>query len=421
METVVSKKGTKFFINDALTYAEIARCPTCYQGLLMNARMIQGIFDDALDRQRFDRFCKQFNAQRNTDELIAALPDWYASGLRAITVGFQGGGPCFTLDNKTIDNNPFEADGLTMDAKYLQRMKSIIQAADQIGMAVIVSLFYGSQTRWLKDDLAVLAAVKTASNWLRDQQFTNVMIEVANEHDILEYRIHPILFTPNGMVSLIKTAQQESGGMMVGCSGTGGYFNQEIAQASDLIILHGNDQTRQRLYNCLQKAKAIQPARPIVINEDSQALSNMAICMDEGISWGYYNNMTKQEPPTDWRITKGEDEFFATRMALSLGLLEKEPPIKSQYYLQGLEHNATTQGRRWIRLACLFPERVNYVEFKRQGKPIGRSYDDPFVLNSTGSNWYQASFPDSIAAGEQWSATVFLTNGETIEVSTVAQ
>ena len=99
---------------------------------------IQGVFDDTVDPSRFNRFGRCFDAQMNTDALIAALPQWYRCGLRAFTVGFQGGGPCFTVPNDQIVNNPFSPDGLHMDETYLSRMAKLLNAADQLGMAVIV-------------------------------------------------------------------------------------------------------------------------------------------------------------------------------------------------------------------------------------------------------------------------------------------
>ena len=187
----------------------------------MNARMIQGVFDDKAEPERFQRFGKHFSPEQNTDDLIAALPQWYAHGLRAITVGFQGGGPCFTVDNNTIENNPYAADGSSLDSRYLSRMEKLIRAADDEGMVVIVSLFYGAQTRFLRDDKAVMQAVKTAANWLRDQEFTNVILEVANEHDIPDFRRHPILYTEEGMVTLLEIARRESGGLPVGVQRNG--------------------------------------------------------------------------------------------------------------------------------------------------------------------------------------------------------
>lgn len=412
MKTKLSIRGDRFFINDMPTYCEIPNCKPEYQGLLMNSRMIQGVFDDRQDASRFNRYGKQFDPDRNTEELVAALPEWYSHGLRAITVGFQGGGACFTIDNYTVQNSPYSNDGALLETAYRTRMKKIIDAADTLGMIVIVSLFYGAQTRFLEDDRAVMQAVKTAANWLRDEGFTNVIIEIANEHDITCYQLHPVLYTESGVVQLIEIAKRESGGLPVGCSGTGGYFDVSIAEASDVILIHGNDQSRQRFYNLIQKAKAIKPARPIVCNEDSQALSQMGVALHEGVSWGYYNNMTKQEPPVYWGITEGEDHFFALRLALALGIQTEQPPLEQQFYLQGLEPHMTYDGKRWIRLASLYPEAIDHVEFYRDGKLFATAYDDPFTIHYIG-NWLQQAVT-GIENGEEWCAKVVLVNGEEI-------
>ena len=76
--------NTKFLINGELTYSEYPDCPEENRGLLMNARFIQGIFDDKADASRFERFGRHFDPEENTASLIAALPAWYAHGLRAL-------------------------------------------------------------------------------------------------------------------------------------------------------------------------------------------------------------------------------------------------------------------------------------------------------------------------------------------------
>ena len=412
MKTVLTLEGNKFLINGKLVYSEIPRCPNEYHGLLMNARFIQGIFDDSIEKDRFNRFGKQFDADQSTDDCIASLQEWYDTGLRALTVGFQGGGPCFTIDSNTIDNNPFSPDGRTMDTEYLRRMKKIIDAADELGMVIIVSFFYGPQSRFLKDDNAVLEATKTASNWLRDQKFTNVIIEVANEHDIEAYKIHPILFNDAGIVQLIQIAQRESGNLPVGCSSTGAYFSESITNASDVVLIHGNNMSRQEFYNQIKKVKELQPGRPIVCNEDSQALSGMQVALDAGVSWGYYNNMTKQEPPVIWGITKGEDCFFATRLAESMGIKESTLALEDQFYLQGLEENMTYEGKRWVRLASLHPEKIMRVAFYRDDVLFDMAYTDPFTINYA-FNWYQAPLL-GIKKHEKWKAVITLTSGEII-------
>ncbi|MFI3207070.1 MAG: hypothetical protein R3Y33_07460 [Clostridia bacterium] len=417
MNTNLSIESTKFLINNKLTYSEIENCPKEYHGLLMNSRMIQGIFDDASDVTRFNRYGKEFSADKNTDEFIDSLQDWYNHGLRAVAVGFQGGGPCFTMDNHTIDNNPFSEDGLSMKQAYLDRMEKVILAADKIGMIVIVSYFYGAQTRFIKDDISIMNAVKTASNWLRDKKFTNVFIEIANEQDVGDFKIHPIVYTGKGMATLIEIAKRESGGMAVGCSSMGGCFNEDIANASDVILIHGNGQDNQKYYNLIQKAKAIKPERPILCNESSQALSQISVSLNEFVSWGYYNNMTKQEPPTYWEILDGEDKFFAYRICEYFGIETEKLEEKEQFYIQGLEKQMSYEDKRWIRLASLYPENIDYVEFFRDKNYVASAYCDPFMLNSVGSNWLQKEFSEKIENGELWSAKIHLRDKKIVEIS----
>jgi hypothetical protein len=412
-KTSLSIQGESFLINGQLTYSEIAGSNPNAHGLLMNARFIQGIFDDKADPGRFNRFGRDFDASQHTNNLIAALPEWYDMGLRAFTVGIQGGGPCFTTNNRTIDNNAFGEEGTSLDPAYANRLDRLIRGADAIGMAVIVSYFYGDQTLRLRDGKAVRKAVKTASNFLRDGGYDNVIIEIANEQDVPPFREHPLVYYPEGVAALIDLARQESGGMPVGCSGMGGSINREIAEASDVILIHGNGCTRQKLYNMIREVRSWGLNRPIVCNEDSQAVGQMEVTYQTYTSWGYYNNMTKQEPPADWGITKGEDEFFARRMAAGIGIEQPPLPVKDQYYLQGLEEEMTDGGQRWLRLASLFPESINYVEFFRNGELYYTSFDEPFPVHFQ-SNWKQGGV-DVQSPDEVWTAVIHLRNGETIE------
>ena len=95
-KTKVSIQDESFLINGQLTYSEIANSKPGAHGLLMNARFIQGIFDDKAQPGRYARFgYDQFDPADHTARLVEALPQWYDYGLRAFTVGLQGGGPCF--------------------------------------------------------------------------------------------------------------------------------------------------------------------------------------------------------------------------------------------------------------------------------------------------------------------------------------
>ena len=414
-KTVLSKSGDKFFINGKLIYSDIKGSNTAAHGLLMNARFIQGIFDDSNGRERYARFgFDYFDPVKNTEDLIAALPEWYKYGLRAFTVGFQGGGPCYTINNNEINNNPFGTDGSIIDTAYLTRMDKLLQEADETGMVVIVSFFYGSQAERIIDDLSIMQAVKTAANWLRAGGYQNVIIEIANEYTVTPFAKHPILYTPEGIITLMDIARRESGGMMVGCSDKGGGLTESIAKNSDVVLIHGNGQSRQALYNMICKAKEYNPSVPVVCNEDSQAISNMAVAFKTETSWGYYNNLTKQEPPARWGILEGEDKFFAYRMAMGIGIKIPEIPECDQYYLAGLEEHMTVAGQRWIRLASLYPERIDCVDFYRNGKHIYTGYNDPFSINYQ-SNWRQGS-TDNLPGKNVWEAKIYLINGQRTEL-----
>lgn len=411
-KTIVEVRGENFYINGKLTYSEIEGSNPSSHGLLMNARFIQGIFDDKADRSRFARFGHDvYDPMKNTENLIAALPEWYSYGLRAFTVGFQGGGPVFTVSNDTIYNNPFGEDGKSLDIAYAERMDKLIRAADEIGMVVIVSFLYGSQTERLKDDDAVIEAVKTASHFLRYGKYTNVIVEIANEHNVGNFKKHPIVYEPEGVVSLIDIARKETG-MLVACSGVGNYGNEDISKASDVVLIHGNGCTRQHLYNLIRKVKAWCPDKPIVCNEDSQCFGQLEVTYKTHTSWGYYNNLTKQEPPANWSVTKGEDRFFAYRMAQGIGIKLPEILYEEQFYFQGFEPLVEYENKRWLRVASLYPEKINYVEFYKNGELVYTAYDEPFLLFYE-TTWIQE--PWIIEPDTEWKAMIHLHDANVIE------
>lgn len=388
-QTQITIQDERFVINGALTYSKIPNSLSDVHGLLMNPRFIQGVFDDKADPVRFTRFGQaQFDPEKNTDNLISKLPDWYSYGLRAFSVGFQGGGPCFTIPNDTIDNNPFGVDGKKLDPAYAARMDKLIRGADACGMVVIVSFFYAGQAVRLRDDAAVVDATKTAANFLQNGGYTNVLIEIANEYNLSEFGCHPIIRSPDGMLKLLELAGKESGGMPVSSSGSGGHADKKVCEASDYILIHGNGCSRQKLYNLIRQVRSWAPGKPVLCNENSQAIGQLEVAFKTQTSWGYYNNMTKQEPPVNWGITRGEDTFFAHRMATGLGLETRPIPTSEQYYLQGLEPHMTYDGNRWLRVASLYPETINSVDFYKNGEQIYTAYDEPFSLFYQ-SNWRQ--------------------------------
>src|SRR5436309_2151221 len=94
--THVTIDGHGFRINGRPTYAGRAYRGHQIEGLLLNSRMVQGIFDDRNPATR-DLWSypdtRQWDPERNTREFLVAMPTWREHGLLAFTLNFQGGHP----------------------------------------------------------------------------------------------------------------------------------------------------------------------------------------------------------------------------------------------------------------------------------------------------------------------------------------
>ena len=110
--TAVDFEGDRFLIGGRLTYPGRYFRGHQIEGLLLNARMVQGVFDDLNPdtRSMFAYPDGPFDAERNTDEFVAAMPSWRSAGLLAFTVNFQGGSPQGYSSEQPWHNSAFEAD-----------------------------------------------------------------------------------------------------------------------------------------------------------------------------------------------------------------------------------------------------------------------------------------------------------------------
>ena len=113
-KTVVSIVGDEFYINGKPTYEGRHWRGHKVQGLLMNSRMVQGIFDDR-NRQTVKRWAYpdtgKWDAERNTREFLAAMPEWRRHGLLALTLNLQGGSPEGYSKEQPWHNSGIEPDG----------------------------------------------------------------------------------------------------------------------------------------------------------------------------------------------------------------------------------------------------------------------------------------------------------------------
>ena len=403
--------GQDFTINGRKTYSEIPGSDPAVHGLLFNARFIQGLFDDRNPRNvgKYDRFGRVFSPEKNTDDLIAALPAWYEKGLRAVTVGLQGGGPVYSYPDWTvIDTGSFSPDGRELDGAWRGRLERLLDACDRLGMLVIVSVLYQGQVHLLRDGGAVAEAIRTVCSLLKNLSYDNVILEIVNEHDVGHFREHPLVCSGEGMGFLLRMAREWTDGRFaVGCSGGGGSWDPEVIRNSDVVLVLGNGLGMQDYREFIRKVRQCAPEKPIVCNEDSPCFTRLAVARATHTSWGYYNNMTKQEPPADWGITPGEDAFFAERLGETiLGTPERE----NEYLLQGFGQDSLIDGGRYVRLASRYPERIRRVEFYEDGTLLDTSFGEPFMLYGV-NTWMQRPYAPDPGA-EEFRAVAYLQEGE---------
>ena len=152
-KTVVSIKENQFFINGKPTYPNRYWNGKKIEGLLINSRMVQGIFDD-LNPESSKEFAysdtQKWDPNRNTNEFIQNMPLWYENGLNAFTINMQGGSP-YGYGNKKCLNPGFNTDGSLMEP-YMVRLERILKKADELQMVVILGIFYFGQDQNLKDE-----------------------------------------------------------------------------------------------------------------------------------------------------------------------------------------------------------------------------------------------------------------------------
>ena len=255
LQTRVSIHDGRWHLNGAVTYAG-ARA----EGLLMNVRMINAVFEDENAATRPDGF----DPQANTAAFVARVPEYVGHGIRAFTIGLQGG----SCGYEGAVNSAFEADG-SLKERFYGAGGQVIEACDRSGAVVILSCFYQRQDQVLKDEAAVRAAVATVAGWVRDRGYGNVLLEIANEFAHAGFD-HPIIRRATGQVELMALARRTAPGLLVSASGLGdGSLPREVAEAADFLLPHFNGTSVQR--DSVASRRAASPyGKPVVCNEDDK-------------------------------------------------------------------------------------------------------------------------------------------------------
>lgn len=340
--TVVSIAGEQFLINGRPTYAGRTWDGVPIEGRLMNSRMVQGIFDDLNPATRSKWAYPdtgKWDAERNTREFIAAMPEWRRHGLNAFTLNLQGGSPEGYSAKQPWHNSAINPDG-SLRPDYLARAARILDRADELGMVVILGLFYFGQDERLADEAAVIRAVDAAVDWLLQRGDRHVLIEVNNECNV---RYDHAILRPDRVHELIARVQARTAPdgrrLLAGTSYGGGKIPEEnVVRVSDFILVHGNGQADPaKITAMVERTRALPAWRPmpIVFNEDDhfdfdQPRNNFTAAVRAGASWGFFDFRMKgegfadgyQSVPVDWGIHSPRKKGFFAKLHEITGGLE---------------------------------------------------------------------------------------------------
>lgn len=300
-KTTVAISGSQWLIN-----GELPHSGTAAEGLLMNVRMVNATFEDR-NRPGFD-------AGANADAFIARIPEYAASGINAFTLNLQGGMPGY----EQAVNSAFDPDG-SLRPDYLQRVERVIRACDARGVIVILGLFYQRQSGTLADEGAVRAAIVNATRWIEAREFSNVVVEIANEHPHPGF-VHPVIRRPQGMASLIGLAKQTVPGLLVTASGLGdGRIAPEVAAACDFLTPHWNGTRVEDIAERIAELRRF--GKPVVCNEDDktgeEAVAALEATVSGGAAYGLMLKDHNQAFPFRFEGTRDDPAFYAALKALT--------------------------------------------------------------------------------------------------------
>ncbi len=280
-------------------------------GRLMNLRLAQALFDDEwLTEAAFD-------PEANTDRVIAALDTYKQHGVLAINVSLQGGNAGYGREAAAIRRqngakygpgkgllvSAFVPDG-SLKPAWMQRLLKLQRALDRRGMALGLMYFYQGQDEVLQDVEAIRRATVNATDWLIDHDCRNVIIDLANEHDINGWDHDRYIAAHIGeLIELARSrfaAKRAAFRLPIGSS-TGGSMKvfDGARDHADLTIVHGNGRHSQEK---LRRVEALcQDPRmpgPIYMNEDDNGrdsteenflreVASADAVFRSGGSWGY--------------------------------------------------------------------------------------------------------------------------------------
>ncbi len=316
-----------------LTYSE-GRYRGKARGKLMMLRAAQGLFADEHTPP------PGFNADHNTNELIAALDLYKEHGLLGISVSLQGAeagyaktsgdgsgsGASVGAEQKRPLVSAFLPDG-SLKRDWMDRLERLLTAADKRNMVVCLIYFDPGQDQVFESDEAIITAAHNITDWLIAKDFRNVVIDVANEWDLnngddWEHG----RFIPENIAGLVNEVRERfhdaAFTLPIGASTSGVMtYPASLAQWCDVVLIHGDGRSPQEKVALIQPLK--ETPRPVWMIEDDNGLkstkenlsreeASLEAVFQATAGWGYMPWSQAEQYPFEY--LPGPSSEFADEM-----------------------------------------------------------------------------------------------------------
>jgi hypothetical protein len=330
------------------------------RGRLMMLRLAQGIFDDEwMTEQKFD-------ADDNTNRLIAALDVYKAHGVLAFSVSLQGGNPGYDPKVNGISRrngarygkgegllvSAFRQDG-SLKPAWLERLERLLRAADERGMVVNLIYFYQGQDEVFESDQAIITAARNITRWIVQKNFRNVVIDIANEWDLKGETWDQAGFIPENITRLVEVVREQFNGadfLVPISASTSGRMNypESLARLCDVVLVHGNGRAPAEKLAHLREFEDYN--RAVWMTEDDNGrettretlqreLASADAMFNKAAGWGYMPWVQAQQFPfvympgesaeftDDMPIAQRDAAYFKAVLEHIAQLVLRKPPI----------------------------------------------------------------------------------------------
>lgn len=330
------------------------------RGKLMVLRLAQGLFHDEWMTEH------EFDPDANTNRLIAALDVYKEHGVLAFSVSLQGGNPGYDPKVNGISRrngakhgkeegllvSAFLPDG-SLKPAWLDRLARLIRAADERGMIVNLMYFYQGQDEVFESDRAIVNAAQNITRWLVENNFRNVIIDIANEWDLKGETWDQAAFIPENITGFIEVVREQFNGadfsLPIGAS-TGGRmaYPASLARLCDVVLVHGNGRTPGEKLARLREFEDYN--RAVWMTEDDNGretthetlereLASADALFNRAAGWGYMPWVQAQQFPfvympgqsaeftDDTPVAQRDPAYFKAVLEYIASLVLRKPPI----------------------------------------------------------------------------------------------